>query len=654
TGSYNSDFKKTTEVKADFDVQFFPEGGQLIAGNMQMVGFKAIARNGLGADISGRIVDEQNQEVCTFKSSHLGMGLIAISPQMGKTLSAICEDSHGQSLTVKLPAVSAEHCALVVKQNASIINISVLSPNGAARKDTLYLMANLRGLPVFQSTLLPESLGISLAKKGLSSGITQLLLLNSNGKILSERLVFISGSDKANMSLNLDKPNYTKRDIAHASILLKNSEGKPIEGNFSISVTDDIDVKIDSNETTIQSYLLLQSDLKGYIENPNWYFNPKNKNTAYQLDMLMLTQGWKRYDTAAALEGKYNTGRGFSFEKGPVITGKVQNFPARRGIPRNNVTFLVHKKMAFDMTTTDNYGHFVYQSPEYPDSTEIMVQAEKKPGAFLELVIYPDTFPKVGISCIFPDDIKNDAAMKDFLKKSRDRYFYKNGMMSVTLKDVVVTAKKVDKSQEIRNERNGGMYSMPSYTFDEESIKRATSIASLLMEAPGVMITGTGISIRNGTPLIMVDNLEYQFQDLSSINVAEVKMIDILKDPTETAMFGPKGQSGVICIYLKSGKDFKDEDKQELGRHQALIFPLGYSLPAEFYVPRYQVEENRKDPIPDLRSTIYWNPSIKSNVNGEADVFINTADTQGTYTIIAEGVSPEGEIIRYQGKLNRK
>ncbi|MDD4922485.1 MAG: hypothetical protein PHS30_08435, partial [Bacteroidales bacterium] len=423
TGSYNSDFKKTTEVKADFDVQFFPEGGQLIAGNMQMVGFKAIARNGLGADITGRIVDEQNKEVCTFKSSHLGMGLIAISPQMGQTLSAICEDSHGQNLTVKLPAVSAEHCALVVKQNASIINISVLSPNGAARKDTLYLMANLRGLPVFQNTLLPESQGISLAKKGLTSGITQLLLLNRNGKILSERLVFISGSDKANMSLNLDKPNYTKRDIAHASILLKNSEGKPIEGNFSISVTDDIDVRIDSNETTIQSYLLLQSDLKGHIENPNWYFNPKNKNTAYQLDMLMLTQGWKRYNTAAALEGKYDTGRGFPFEKGPVITGKVQNFPARRGIPKNNVSFLVHKKMAFDMTTTDNYGHFVYQSPEYPDSTEIMVQAEKKPGAFLELVIYPDTFPKVGISCIFPDDIKNDAAMKDFLKKSRDRYF---------------------------------------------------------------------------------------------------------------------------------------------------------------------------------------------------------------------------------------
>ena len=118
-------------------------------------------------------------------------------------------------------------------------------------------------------------------------------------------------------------------------------------------------------------------------------------------------------------------------------------------------------------------------------------------------------------------------------------------------------------------------------------------------------------------------------------------------------MFGTRGGNGVICIYLKRGSDRKDEPR-ELGRHQAMITPLGYSLPSEFYVPKYQVAENREDPLPDLRSTIYWKPNVKSNANGEADVFFYTADSQGTYTITAEGVTQEGEIIRYQGKLNRK
>jgi len=655
TGSYNSDFKSTAEKKADFDVQFFPEGGHLIAGNLQMVGFKAIAKNGLGTDISGRIVDEQSKDVCSFKSSHLGMGLVAITPQSGKTYSAICEDSHGQSLTIKLPEASIQNYTLSVKQNSATIGVSILTPDAAPRTDTLYLIANLRGLPILQSTILPESPGILLSRKGLSSGITQLLLLNGRGEILSERLIYVSTNDKASLNLTLDKPNYAKRDAAHATLLLKNSQGAPVEGNFSISVTDDNDVKIDPNATTIESYLLLQSDLRGYIENPDWYFNAENKNTSFSLDLLMLTQGWRRYDVASVLAGKQDAGRGFAPEQGPVIMGKVQNFPARRGLPKNNVSLFVHKKMSFDMATTDNYGRFTFHSAEYPDSTKIMVQAEKKPGAIIELVIYPDTFPKVGISCVFPDDIKQDLAMKNFLKKSRDRYYYQNGMMSVTLKDVVVTAKKVDKNKKIRDERGGGMYTFPSHTFNEEEISRATSIASLLMQAPGVTISGDGSSItmRNATPLIMVDNMEYTMQDLSSINVSDVQLIDILKDPSETIMFGSKGQGGVICIYLKRGED-RAEEPQELGRNQAEIYPLGYSLPAEFYVPRYQVEENRQDPIPDLRSTIFWKPVIKSNANGEADVFFNTADSQGTYTITAEGVTPQGEIIRYQGKLNRK
>ena len=656
TGSYNSDFKKATEQKADFDIQFFPEGGHLIAGNLQMVGFKAITKNGLGTDVSGRIVDEQNKDICTFKSSHLGMGILAITPEAGKTYSAICEDNRGLSMTIKLPEVSVQHYALVMKQSSTLINVSVLTPNAAPRTDTLYLIVNLRGLPIFQSSLLPESAGIAFSKKGVSSGVAQLLLLNKNGEILSERMLYIFGEDKANLNLTLDKPYYMKRDAAHAAIVLKDSKGHPVEGDFSISVTDDNDVKIDPNETTIESYLLLQSDLKGYVENPNWYFNPANKNASFQMDLLMLTQGWKRYDVPAVLAGNYDKGRGFSLEQGLIISGKVQNFPARRGLPNNNVTFLVHKKMGFDMTTTDNRGRFSLKCPEYPDSTKIMIQAEKKPGAFIELVVYPDTFPKVGVSCVYPDDIKQNLAMKDFLKKSRDRYYYQNGMKSVTLKDVVVTAKKVDKNKKIRDERAGGMYSYPSYTFDEEAISRATNLANLLMQAPGVTVSsdGTSITIRNNTPLIMVDNMECSMEELSSISPSDVQMIDILKDPSETMMFGSKGQGGVIYIYLKRMEDREEKEPEEMGRNQVEFIPLGYSLPAEFYVPRYQMEENRQDPIPDLRSTIFWKPVVKSNANGQADIFFYTADTPGTYTITAEGITPGGEIIHYQGKLNRK
>jgi len=164
---------------------------------------------------------------------------------------------------------------------------------------------------------------------------------------------------------------------------------------------------------------------------------------------------------------------------------------------------------------------------------------------------------------------------------------------------------------------------------------------------------GNSLLLRGKTPIIMVDNMKYQMEDLQSINSADVKLIDILREPYETMAYGIEGQNGVICIYLKRGEDRKDEPI-ELGRNQAKITPLGYSLPAEFYVPKYQVEENRQDPLPDLRSTIYWKPNVRSDENGAADIFFYTADSQGPFTIIAEGVTPSGEIIRYQGKMNKK
>lgn len=650
----NSALKSSDKEKANFDVQFFPEGGHLIAGNMQTVGFKAIGVNGLGTDVTGRILDNTNNEVTAFKSTHLGMGKIMLMPEAGKTYTAVCENNMGQKLSIRLPEVSTSNYALCVQQSPTIMNIIVFTPDQAQRTDTLYLIGCLRGLPIFQTTLLPESPGYTFSKNGMNSGVTQILLMNTKGEVVSERMVFVNGNDDVKVNVALDKTNYQKRDAVHASLILKDSKGNPFEGNFSVSVTDDNDVKIDSSETTIKSYMLLQSDLKGTIENPNAYFRPENKNALSELDMLLLTQGWKRYDSKAVIAGNYAKCDAYEVERGPIINGKVQNFPARRGISGVNVSMYFLKRMHFDGATTDNTGRFQFLCPEFPDSTGIRIDAAKKSGQFLELVIYPDTFPTCNVSCVFPDNLKQNAQMKTFLKKSQDKYRMENGMMSVQLDKVEVVAKKTDKYKKIREER-GSMYSDPSYTVGEETLSTATTILDVLMMTPGVTLNATadGVLIRNAVPLIMVDNMEWAMNELNYLNVSEVKMIDILKDPSQTAMFGGKGGNGVICIYLKRGNERNDEPVV-LGRNQTEIMPLGYSLPAEFYVPKYQVESNKQNPMPDLRSTIYWKPNLKTSATGEADIFFFTADGSGTYTITAEGMSPTGEIIRYQGKMNRK
>jgi len=635
-----------------FEVQFIPEGGHIIAGNIQLIGFSSTANDGSPTDISGRIVDEDNNEVCTFKSAGNGIGVTTLLPLSGKTYNAICEDNQGRSLTVALPAVSEKDIAISVQQNANIIMVSLLIPNAAPLSDTLYLIAQQRGIPVFQNILTPEAPYITISKAGMYSGIIQFLLLNKKGELLSDRMVFVSGKDKAQFTFQPDKANYGKRDAVKAHITLKDSKGNPLKGNFSVSVTDDADVKISPDDQTIESYLLLQSDIKDPLEKPNSYFRTDNKQASLELDMLMLTKKWLRYDIPNVLSGIYARGDTFVLELGSTLTGKVQTFPAKRGIPGVNVSMFVQKRMHIDADTTDKDGRFYFEGFEFPDSTTIMLQADKD-KMFVDIVPDTDTFPEVNISTPPHSEMLPEKDLKGYLEKSRNKYYYDNGMMVINLNKVEIIGKKEDIFEEIRKDR-GAAYFTPSYTVDEEKLSTASSILDALLMTPGIMIddTGTGVLIRNKRPLVVVDNIEYSMDEMNMINPVEVKMIDILKDPSETAIFGSAGQNGVICIYLKRGEEIKVSN--ELQSWQAKVTPLGYTIPTEFNMPKYLIEDQRLSSIPDLRSTIYWKPNVQCDENGEADLFFFTADVAGTYTVTIEGVTPTGEIINYKGKLNRK
>src|SRR5690606_13813305 len=80
------------------------------------------------------------------------------------------------------------------------------------------------------------------------------------------------------------------------------SIGAPVPANFSVSVTDADAVSVDPrSEHTIFSQLLLRSELKGYVEQPNYYFTDVTDEKRDHLDLLMLTQGFRRFRWAELL-----------------------------------------------------------------------------------------------------------------------------------------------------------------------------------------------------------------------------------------------------------------------------------------------------------------------------------------------------------------
>ena len=111
-----------------------------------------------------------------------------------------------------------------------------------------------------------------------------------------------------------------------------------------------------------------------------------------------------------------------------------------------------------------------------------------------------------------------------------------------------------------------------------------------------------------------------------------------------------------FLFVSKNWPDFNEEDldnaisktpSTEIG----LTSPLGYQTPAEFYAPAYATEKARRSMVPDYRTTLYWNPTVKLDDTGQATVEFYTSDAPADYDITIEGITQTGKIVQRRQRL---
>jgi hypothetical protein len=190
----------------NFDVQFFPESGQLTNGVRTKIAFKAINAKGLGADIKGKITDDAGTEVATFTSAHLGMGVFAMTPESGKLYTATVTFPNGSSAVYKLPRVQSMGIGLTVNNSdADNLNIKIAANDVFLKRKqnkSFYLVAQSGGVIYYAASTVLKDLSYSAAipKAKFPTGILQITLFSSGGYALCQRLVFIQHNDQ--LSLN--------------------------------------------------------------------------------------------------------------------------------------------------------------------------------------------------------------------------------------------------------------------------------------------------------------------------------------------------------------------------------------------------------------------------------------------------------------------
>ncbi len=628
----------------DFDFQFFPEGGNLLAGTTQTVAFKALDANGRSIAAEGKIYNSKEQEVVSFSTSHRGMGTLELTTQPGERYYALVHTATNREKRVDLQIPQAENLALQVYPQDNHLILAVKKGIHFPAGKTIYIVMHSRGRLLGVLPAKDDFVG-ALPLNSLPGGTVQFVLADADSHIYSQRSYFIKPDPQPVLQLRTDKEKYDRREKVNLTLQFTDIGEHPLEGSFSLSVTDNTMVPRDTLSDNIVSYLLLTSDLKGHIEAPGSY----SRETPEHIDLLMLTHGWTRYEIGKFLTATPSKAT-FKLEQGQEIRGKITNY-SNKPMANASVQIFIPGENTLGEVKSNENGEFIIRDLDFRDSTIFLMRGYKeKGGKMVDITITPRLFKDPVTHFTIPRENK-PLGKEEFMDQFKGSYFYQNGVKVYILDEAVVLRHR---PESVQHKYEGQYTDMTDYILGQEELNKfnTSSIYQLLSRLPGVIVSGTKVTMaRNGsTPLFMIDGLPQTEDMLNAVMPEDVDNLGVIRDGARLTFFMAQGGAGgVIVINTKHGH-FTPKATPGLIK----FIPLGYSEPDEFYMPQYNDPEILKAPEIDYRSTIYWQPVVPIDSSGQTSLSFFTADMAGSYTITVEGLGKNGEPVYRQTTIRRE
>ncbi len=658
-------------------VGFYPEGGDLVYGLRSMIAIKAVGRDGRSVDISGKVVDGEGNEIVDFYTQELGLGAFPFSPEAGKQYQALV-DFGGQQLAFPLPDPLEEGYVMKVSPRISgEVNVTVTASEGLSVREVV-VIGQMRGI-LLGAIRAREGSGSSFTGSfptdSIPSGILQLTLFTDAGEPLAERLVFVNNPDRdARLAIQTDQPVYNTREKVTVSLKLTDARQQPLPSDLSVAITDRRLVERKPGSEDLRTYLLFSSELKGYIENPGRYFEQENDRAGlYLLDLLMMTQGWRRFSWKQILSDEAPA-LAYPVEKGFTLRGRLTRLNSDEPV-QGFVwvsTFDRDEMIAYKLLSSED-GVFGFTNVDIHDTTEVVVQARLPAKRLVRAGDLAENIPdnpsgnrNVSIET-FPIPTPRVEPLEYLLRGRYDPEMVRDyvteyqkirevdsiyGGPSVLLETVVVTARAPSRD---RFDRPGMLYGTPSDRIVADSLLKTItpiSVFDFLRFTPGLLVGGSGlyqrVSIRGGSNVFyLLDGMPVDVTAIQSINPFDVDFIDVLKGPA-SAIYGGRAGDGVVAVYTRVGPG----EQQELTRGPGIynFTHPGYYKAREFYAPAYDRQQVGLEK-PDYRTTLFWNPLVGTDETGMASFSFFTGDNSSEYDIVVQGVSSNGLPVTAHGIL---
>ena len=662
-------FSKSITLNEDYaDLQFFPESGELVDGLPAKIGFKAVDYSGKGKTVEGEIVNSREKVVGTFKSNPLGMGNFRLNRvDSTETYVAKIASKSGVVWKYRLPAVAAKGNVISVTRDGD--DIKILASSSYLKNDSVYLRVSCRGVVYFlvKNSLKKGSRLFSVWTTQLPEGIIAIALLDSNAQPVAERLVFNERpEDRINISLSTNEATYLQRDPTELQIETTGNDGSSLKTNLSVLVLNKGEMgQIQDLRQNILTYFLLNSDLKGQIENPAYYFSNDNDRQA-GLDNLLLTQGWRKYLYTKPMD-KFD----FQPEEALTVSGSVGGMLAQRKMKSGIGLILANmgENPKFQTQNTDSIGRFrFYIDDEYGPNQNMLIQTTNRKGQQKDYTITLDEkiAPKLPAIQDNPiekaDSVVHQLVEKNVARKNIDNEF-KLSSGDILLDEVVVKTYKITPQRQKVMEKWGS----PKTVIEGEEIQKkeekwSYGLYSVLLfnygDKVNVFRTSAGYLyafVNNEITLVVVDGIPVKYWDfphIESIPPSEVKSFEIIegaKDflglylevfPQANPAYAP-AFGNVIAIYTYGGNGIYGV-RPTIGLAKASI-PV-FSEKKEFYSPKYENLKPEDWYKPDLRALVHWQPQLVTDSLGKAKTTFYNADNLGKMQVVVEAISENGKI----------
>lgn len=646
-------------VNNNIAVQFFPEGGNYIDGLFTRMAFKASTNNNRSFDIQeGIIYDERGDEHAKVNTSHEGIGVFGILPDINNKCYLQITKPENYNQKFFLPKIEEKGWTLNTRYDNRKLIVDIKNNFIVNNLNVLLTVKVRETMFYFKKDTVNSNKTIEIPTYDIPPGIAVVTLYNNEMLPSAERLVYINHENELDLSIIPDRTAYLPRDQVKLNIKLNNIDSTISRGSYSLAVVDDELCNSNYiNEPNIVASLYLSPEIKGIINNPGQYFDPNNKYAKYSLDLLLLTQGWRKYSYHTVIENNIDSLQ--PPKDYDIITGQVKKHLYRKTKPISANLAIIHDG-GMAITETDSLGYFKiipeYFENENPNFMIAAMRKDKKNKIYIKLD--KDNFNHNlalyllnNISSFFPENY----SLIDKYSNMADPFSY-NMENSVWIEEIIIAEKQRKKEEYVVED---GFFDRKEAS--DEDIAKAYDIYDIMVSMglfvyedfdSGVIISET---MPYGPVFFVIDRIPFgtDYSLLSHITPDIIDRLLVIKGP-ETLLYGEEAKDAlVVSIYTKKSIGIFSPDTIP-----NIVMPEKFTIAKEFYSPVYDTDEKRSIADIDLRKTIYWEPNIEFNEKGEAEVTFYNADRFTKVKCIVEGISDSGipvySSIEYEVSTSRE